>query len=290
MPKRIDLTGEKFGRLTVIKYVGPGKNGAQWECECECGSPKTVGSYALRSGNTQSCGCLHREYLQERKSPDTDFTGKKIGKITVIELDRVENGVHYWACKCECGDEIELRGVNLERGLTKSCGCSNTVGKRTHGLAGTPIYNVWNGMRSRCKHEGHINYENYGGRGITFCDKWNTFDGFYEDMGNGYKEGLTLERIDPNGNYEPSNCKWATPAEQQNNKTNNHVLTIFGEELTLAEASQKYKIPYNTLKRRIYKGWTHEDAVTKPIYGKGVKRKNDAPFYVPSYKKGGEEK
>jgi len=279
LPKRIDLTGQKFGRLTVIKYVGSAKGGALWECKCECGGMKKVESYSLRSGNTQSCGCLHREYLQKRTSLDTDFTGKQIGKLTVVELAGIKNGVHFWTCKCECGNDIELRGVNLAKGLTKSCGCSNPVGKRTHGLASTPIYNVWNTMKSRCQNEGHINYENYGGRGITFCHKWRTFEGFHEDMGSEYKEGLTLERIDPNGNYEPSNCKWATTVEQGNNKTNNHVLTIFGEELTLSEASQKYNIPYDTLKRRIYKGWTHEEAVTKPLYIKGVKRKNDAPFY-----------
>ena len=135
-------------------------------------------------------------------------------------------------------------------------------------MTGTKIYYSYQGMLSRCKYPSNIGYHQYGGRGIKVCDEWaNSFEAFYDwSMKNGYSEDLSIDRIDVNGNYEPSNCRWATRKTQMNNKTNSRYLTYNGETHTMAEWSDITGICYGTLKSRInYLHWNIEDALTKPI-------------------------
>lgn len=131
----------------------------------------------------------------------------------------------------------------------------------------TPLYNTWRGMRERCSNPNHINYKNYGGKGIKVCEEWqNSFLEFRSwALSNGYKEGLTIDRINVDGNYEPSNCKWSTQKEQQNNKTSNHLLTYHGKTLTINQWSEELGIKREIIKDRLRWGWSVEDIFETPV-------------------------
>jgi hypothetical protein len=157
-----------------------------------------------------------------------DMTGKSFGELTVtcfshrILRDKNQGYYNFWNCKCSCGTETKVLHENLKTGNSKSCGCKssrNTLGQRntTHGKTNTTTYNSWRAMKDRCYCKSHIEYKRYGAIGITVCDRWkNSYQNFLDDMGE-KPENHSLDRIDPFGNYEPSNCRWATYKEQANN-------------------------------------------------------------------------
>lgn len=136
----------------------------------------------------------------------------------------------------------------------------------THGMTGTRIHNEWRAMKRRCYTKSHIEYKRYGGRGISVCDEWrDNFMSFYDwAMTNGYRDDLTLDRIDVNGNYEPSNCRWVTQKEQQNNRRNNHYIEYNGEKLTAKQFSEKYNLNYSTLITRLHRNWSIERILNTP--------------------------
>jgi len=200
-----------------------------------------------------------------------DVTGQRFGLLTVIK--RVKNdkqGNSKWLCKCDCGNEKIVRLSCLKRSTTPSCGCltiKNIKKANTkHKLSKTRIYRIWKGMKHRCYCPSSNGYELYGGRGVTVCNEWNEFTPFYEWAKiSGYQENLTIDRIDVNGNYEPSNCKWSTGKEQANNRRNNHIITYNGETHTLSEWANKYNIPVGLLADRVNRShWTFEKAITTP--------------------------
>lgn len=133
-------------------------------------------------------------------------------------------------------------------------------------MSKSKLFSIWHGMCERCNNPKHSSYEKYGGRGIKICDEWlNSKDFFKWALSNGYKEGLTIDRIDVNGNYEPSNCRWVDWITQANNTSRNHYLTINGETKTVAQWARLNNIPYHHVYRRVEIGWTVEKAVTTPI-------------------------
>lgn len=202
-----------------------------------------------------------------------DMTGKKYGRLQVIEhTGFTPYGSALWKCQCECGNIVQVDGQHLRRGATKSCGCYRnekmSVNMRTHGLRKHPLYTIWVNMRRRCFNPKDEAYHNYGGRGIIVCDNWNKdFKSFYDwAIVNGYKKGLSIDRINSNGNYEPANCRWATDIEQANNKRNNHIIKINNETHTLAQWCRIYHISPSTIVNRINNlNWDETKAITTPV-------------------------
>lgn len=191
--------------------------------------------------------------------------GNKFGKLTVIEelKTRSKNGHKLYKCLCDCGNIKIVRGDTLKNGKSQSCGCSIGV---THGLTKSKLYKVLNGMKNRCYNKNTYNYKYYGGRGIVVCDEWlDDFMNFYNwAMDNGYREGLSIDRIDANGNYEPDNCRWKTSKQQCNNKRNNVQLTYNGKTQTLSQWADELDVNYKTIATRYYRGWKVKDI----LYGK----------------------
>ena len=140
---------------------------------------------------------------------------------------------------------------------------------RTHSLYHTKLHGVWNGMKQRCTNPKHKSYKDYGGRGITVCNEWETFLPFYNwCMANGYKEGLSLDRIDNSKGYMPNNCRFVDRITQANNNRRNILITANGKTMTLPEWSREVHIKQGTLYRRLFiMNWTAEDAVNTPLYG-----------------------
>lgn len=210
----------------------------------------------------------------------TDLTGKKFGKLEVIDLNGTVKGRRRWNCICDCGNKRIVFTASLNAGLIyqcEECGRKSKsenaikVSKSKPGYSKTQLYMYWLSMRQRCFYPKTNGYKNYGGRGITVCEEWrNNFENFRNwALSNGYKVGLTLDRIDPNDDYCPDNCRWATIKEQSNNKRNNHVLELNGEKHTISEWSEITGINKNTILSRVVKyGWSAERALTeKPKFG-----------------------
>lgn len=148
-----------------------------------------------------------------------DLTDVRFGRLVAIERGPNDSkGKTVWKCRCDCGNEKYIRATSLQQGLIKSCGCLR------HGLRHTRLYTIWSHMQQRCENPKHNRYHLYGGRGISICPEWrNDFYVFYEwAMCNGYKDTLTIDRINPDGNYEPQNCRWATVSEQNRNRRHYH--------------------------------------------------------------------
>lgn len=166
------------------------------------------------------------------KSVRLDLTGHRFGLLTVEKYSYTKNNRVYWLCKCDCGNTKEVQKSSLKNGGTKSCGCllklkskQRAIERNTkHGGSLLPEYVIWNGMKARCYNENEPSFENYGGRGITVCDRWrDSFENFFSDMGERPSPKHSIDRIDVNWNYEPSNCRWATATEQARNRRTKNI-------------------------------------------------------------------
>lgn len=202
-----------------------------------------------------------------------DLTGQKFGRLTVKE--RAENSKQNrarWKCICDCGREVIVEGQHLRSGVTKSCGCYQrecaAKANIKHGGSQTRLYTIWENIKKRCYNKNTEHYSDYGGRGISMCESWkNSFESFKDwALENGYSGNLTIDRIDFNGNYEPSNCRWVTIKEQANNKRNNILLTHNGETKTIAQWAEEVGLKRRTIRARIDQyGWTIEEALFTPV-------------------------
>lgn len=204
MPKRIKVNaGDRFGRWTVVKEVGPAKNrGRRFECLCDCGETSEVQLTHLRQGASKSCGCLHREISRQTSTK--------------------------------------------------------------HGYSRNPIYSVWAGMMRRCYNKSHQRFKDWGGRGISVCMEWHSVGGFIRwAEGHGYRSGLSIDRIDNDGNYCPKNCRWVTTKEQNYNRSDNKLITHNGITRTQSQWAESIGIHPVTLAQRL-KRWSIAKALTTP--------------------------
>lgn len=183
--------------------------------------------------------------------------GDRFGKLIVIGCNITKNGAVICDCLCDCGKTRTLRSSSLKLGLNKSCGCL----RYKHGLTTSNyrLFYIWSGMKSRCDN----NHPDYGGRGISYDDRWKDFKNFYDDMIEGYEDHLSLDRIDVNGNYSKENCRWATAETQANNRRNNKFIEYNGERFTVTQLARKYGISTIKLRSRLNAGWDIEKALTK---------------------------
>ena len=195
-----------------------------------------------------------------------DLKGQKFGRWTVLEEVGRSHGSVLWRCRCDCGTVRDVPSNALRTGNSVSCGCYNREVITTHGKSKTTnVYHVWQCMKDRCLNPNSQEAKHYIDRGIKVCDEWLDFENFYEwAMANGYKEGLSLDRIDNDGNYEPSNCRWATAKQQCRNRSNNYILTVNGESHCISEWAEIVGIKPTTIHTRKRRGWTDEEA----IYGR----------------------
>ena len=204
-----------------------------------------------------------------------DLTGQKFGRLTCIkDAGRSSRKQVLWLCKCDCGKLVIVKSNSLLTGNTKSCGClareilikRNTVHSLSKGKDGkvTRLYRIWRRMKQRCYDKNCSDYKRYGGRGIKVCDEWLDYRNFYDwAMSNNYKNNLTIERINNDGDYEPDNCKWIPPEAQARNKRSNRYITFRGVTKTLAEWSRILGMEHSLLRYRLDK-WGTEKAFTTP--------------------------
>ncbi len=253
------MIGQKFGRLTVIgeglaALCPSGTRQRRMICRCDCGTEKVIRLIHLRSGKIRSCGCLR----PARKLA----IGGRFGRLVVLEESESRKFAcgatrKQYLCQCDCGNKKIIDSGNLKGGDTKSCGClhrelriQRNVPKHGHasGNVITGTYTTWRNMKARCANPKDRRFKDYGGRGISVCDRWlESFENFLADMGE-RPDGLTLERVDNDGNYEPGNCKWATRKEQNNN-SRNIVRVPYGQKgMSMAEFARMHGIPYAKFK------------------------------------------
>lgn len=216
------------------------------------------------------------DQITARPSPGTqvkDMTGQRFERLEVVGYAGTnQHRAALWLCRCtgpDCdGRQVTVPGRDLRKGNTRSCGClsreSTADRSRTHGLHGHPIYQVWQGMISRCHNPRHRSFPRYGGRGITVCPQWrNSFEAFHRDVITGYERGLQLDRINNDGNYEPGNVRWVTRPENGRNTRRNEVVDFGGQSRCITEWAELLGLSYYALRNRLRRNWPVERALTE---------------------------
>lgn len=235
------------------------------KCGIEYQDSPAIGEIPI--SNRDRCSCMGNRI---------DMTGQRFGRLTVVLFVRGDGTHSYWSVKCDCGNDRVVARNSLQSGRTKSCGCLHRENKaRTstkHGKHLSRVYNTYMMMRARCSNPNATGYECYGGRGITVCDRWNnSFQSFLDDMGEP-PDGTSIDRIDVNGHYEPTNCRWATRSEQQANRRNTVRIDLNGEVKTMHEWSESLDIPVRTIRARIAAGRAPQEVLSKERLGKCLRR------------------
>jgi hypothetical protein len=194
------------------------------------------------------------------------LTGRRFGRLVIVgRAYTVDSNVTRWRCRCDCGNSSVVSYINLVSGNTRSCGClrSGNPCAAIHGRSYSRIYRIWGGMLRRCRDTHNKSWIRYGGRGITICSRWRQFIFFLRDMGE-CPPGFSIERIDNSNGYGPGNCKWASPKEQARNRRDNHILSFDGKRQCLQAWAEELNIHPNTLRSRLSRGWSVQDALTRP--------------------------
>lgn len=268
----IDYKDQVFGDFKVLNFVKHGSSGAEWSVKCnKCGNIRIVPIGKLKKGAIKYCPKCRQKY--------DDLTGQYFGRLKVLYRDPNKNPnpkdrSTRWVCECQCENKtiVILTAHVLKQGRTKSCGCLNLESLKSrakHGDYKTPLYNVYRHMKDRCYNPNNEYYYRYGGRGIKVCPEWlgdNGYIQFKEDMGAGYEPGLSIDRINNDGDYCKENCRWTTAKVQGNNKGNNRIINYYGEDYTVAELGDKFGDGKSSrfLSHRLNTGWNLEEALQIP--------------------------
>jgi hypothetical protein len=192
-------------------------------------------------------------------NPTENISGLRCHFLTVVSLtDELKGGHRLWLCLCDCGKPTKKTAWFLKNGRVKSCGCRTksliSKSRTRHGETDTPTWKSWKSMLDRCDLKAHKSYADYGGRGITICDAWRTYENFRSDMGE-RPYGMTLGRVDNSGNYEPSNCHWETYRQQARNRRSSRIIAHDGIVATLSEWSERTGLTGGTIWKRLNSGW-----------------------------------
>lgn len=268
MGRRLELTGQRFGKLVAIKVVGKDESGCLfWKCRCDCGEEPRVKASSLISGYTKSCGCLS----------STPLEGQEFGELRVIEkVGSYKDGSIVYKCQCSCGNIKNIKSYLLNNGKKTHCGCKNKIGRTTHELSRSRFYGIWRGVKDRCDNSKSTSYKNYGAKGVKYQESWAVFENFKSDMYESYlkhcdqhtEKDTSIDRIENNKGYYKDNCRWATRREQDRNVTRNVIIDYKGEKFILKDLADKYFIKFDTLRDRLKRGLSIEEALTTPIRGK----------------------
>ncbi len=214
-------------------------------------------------------------FAPTKKKIQHDLTGQISGRLFCLGLAGVFKGTTYWLCECDCGEFVFIATTQLirtDKKRTRSCGCLHKGVNKKHGYHGTTIHKAWCDRKQRCFNPKSPDYPDYGGRGITMCERWLIFENFLEDVlteiGEAPSPKHTIDRIDNDGNYEPGNIKWSTPKEQARNRRTSKRITFNNETLVLAEWAERIGVDQDTLGWRLLHEWTVERALTTPTGGK----------------------
>lgn len=265
MPKAVDISGQTFNWLTAIEATSKRTKYGKviWRFRCRCGNELECDHKLVTGGQRHSCGCKRHE-----ARPRAQLLGQTFMWLTVIGGLEKHRGRYKWRCQCKCGAIAYASTADLKAERVTSCGCRQAAMRQEQSepsKSSRPEYVIWQGMKKRCYNDACRSWKSYGGRGIRVCDEWrDSFDAFFRDMGPRPTAQHSLDRIDVNGHYEPSNCRWVLRKQQANNKQSTVRLTLGGKTHTIGEWAEITGIPYRTIALRLKLGWTVERALTQP--------------------------
>lgn len=270
----LDMLGFRSGKLLVTQRgENTLKGQAQWVCRCDCGKEILVAGSSLRNGNSTSCGCKRSQTIKSKPSSAINLIGQKFGKLMVLERGPNDKKKVQWWCLCECGNTVLKKGDSLRRGVVRSCGCLelanrlNNCSKRKikHGLYKHPLYFIFQGMVARCYRENAKGYHRYGGRGKKICDEWlKAPEKFIKwALENGWKKGLTIDRIDNNGDYCPENCQILESVENTLKRYTDkgQGLVVAGVAINISEQCRIAKISPKTAKKLLTAGYSKDHII-----------------------------
>lgn len=267
-----EMIGKEFGYWTVLSIADPlisisGTKKTALLCRCKCGTERVVSKCSLLNGKSKSCGCYQKQLMHEQEYED--LVGQKFNYLLVVEDIGRRNRAILWKCLCDCGNYTEATTAELRRGHKVSCGCFYRTMRVTHGGSKDKLYQTWLGMRRRCYDPHTIGWADYGGRDIDVCPEWAKNYVAFRDwsLTHGYEDGLTIDRIDYNGDYSPDNCRWISKHDQCRNTRYNHFETMNGETKTVIEWCEQYGLSATETRRtygRLRRGWTIEKALFEP--------------------------
>lgn len=264
-----DYIGKRYGHLIVIGQSENCNIPNAFDFKCDCGNIVPYAPDRVIKGHQKSCGKCEFSNNQPARDCFEKYIGKKSNMLTVIGISKkLPNDKRtYLNCKCDCGNTVRVLPYQFNKGKVKSCGCLKHLSyNHIDGRTINPLYELWFNMIDRCENPNHPKYYRYGKRGVKVCDEWHDFNNFvsWSDSIGGRPDGYSIERINNNGNYEPSNCKWASSKEQSENKSTTIYLEYNGETKSLPEWCRITGLSWDVIYNRLQKGWSVEKALSTP--------------------------